>query len=216
MSALDTLTQLRSGTRPTSGLLHHCRLHAFGSEVYGEEAIVERFRALPYVPADPVTVAVPGHFAMFAGAGAIIADLSGDNIARMWRVGPGPAILPEPGVSVVFDPDLAQARGNVFFAASDHPALAVDAADRALEAGRAITRDDNKSYRTRAFAVRAFGTAIEGVALFAVYRLTGAPVRTSGFAMAAVRWTPDDLQIVRDLAGEQVIAERRWTPSVGD
>ena len=214
MSALDTLIQLRSGEWPASGLVHNCRLHAFGSEAYGEEAIVERFRTLPYVPADPVTVAVPGHFAMFAGAGAIIADLSDDNIARMWRVGPGPAILPEPGVSVVFDPDMAQARGDVFFAASDHPALANDSADRVIEAGRAISRDNDGSSRARAFVVRAFGSAAEGAALFAVHRMTGGPIRTSGFAMAAVRWTINELHIVRDLAGEQAVVKVPWTPSI--
>ncbi len=214
MRVIDTLAQLRAGARPTSGLLHSCRLHAFGSEVYGEEAIVERFRTLPYVPADPVTVAAPGHIAMFAGVGAIIADLAGDTILRLWRVGPGPAILPERGVSVVFDPDLAQARGDVFWSATDHPALAADAAVRVEDIARTIARDDS-AYRARAFVLRAFGTAREGAALLAVHRLSEGPVRTAGFVHVAVRWADDAVMIVRDSAGEAAVAATPWTPRIG-
>ena len=215
MSAVETLRMLAAGERPATGLLHTARLEAFGVEVYGEEAIVESFSRAPLVLSDAATVVeTPGHLAIFDSETALVADLYGGNIARIWLLGDGEARDGEAGISVVFDPDLAQARGDVFLAASDHPALATEAVERAIAAGRAITRDN--SYRARAFAIRAFGTAAEGAALFAVYRLTGEPARTSGFAMAAVCWTHDSLQIVRDLAGEAAISRRRWTPRIGD
>ena len=209
MSVLDTLTDLRAGRRPLAGLLHGCRLHAFGSEVQGEDAIAERFRTLPYVPTDPVMVEVPGHFALFAGAGAIIADVADGNVARLWRVGPGPAIPPEPGVSVAFDPDLAQARGDHFFSADDHPALASGAVARVEGLGRDLARAD-VAYRARAFTIRAFGSGSEGAALFAMYRLGAAG--SPGFVHVAARWLGDDIVVVRDGAGEAALAATPWTP----
>ena len=216
MSAVETLRMLARGERPANGLLHTARLEALGIEAYGEEAIVESFRRAPFDLSDSAAViAAPGHVAMFDGDTALVADLYGDNIARIWHLYDGDPVEGEPGISVVFDPDLAQARGDVFMAASDHPALAADAAANVLLAGRAIARDELHAYRTRAFAIRAFGTAAHGAALFAVHRLTGAAERTAGFAMAAARWTPDGLQIVCDEAGEASVAERLWTPRIG-
>jgi hypothetical protein len=215
MSALETLAQLRAGQRPSSCLLHSCRLHAFGCEAYGEEAIVERFRTMPHaVAGEQHVIVAPGHIALFAGAGAMIADLAGENITRIWRVGPGAPVLPEAGVSVVFDPDLTQARGDVFFCAGDHRALPADAADRVEAIGRDLARSDEGA-RARAFAIRAFGSAHEGAALFALYRLSGDPVRACGFVHAAVRWAGDTLVIVRDLAGEAAVAATPWTPRIG-
>lgn len=221
MSALGTIRMLAAGERPVTGLLHTARLEAFGIEAYGEEAIVESFRGDTLDLSDAAKVIeAPGHIALFDAEGAVIADTHGDTITRIWRLCAGLHLEGEPQVSVVFDPDLAQVRGDVFFAASDHPALTADAIDTVRLAGRAIARaddpeDDASAYRARAFAIRAFGTAAEGVALFAVYRLTGDPVRESGFAMAAARWTLDGLQIVRDRSGEAAAALRPWTPRIG-
>jgi hypothetical protein len=220
MSAVDTLRLLAAGGRPESGLLHTARLEAFGVEVYGEEAVVESFRGNALeLEGNAKVVEAPGHVAIFDSETALIADLHGPNIARLWRLGGGLHLDAEPEISVVFDPDLTQARGDVFFTASDHPQLSADAADQVRLAGRTIARaddpeDDHNIYRTRAFVIRAFGNAIEGVALFAVYRLTGDPVRESGFAMAAARWTSDGLHIVRDRAGEAAASLRPWTPRI--
>ena len=214
MSALETIAQLRAGHRPAAGLLHTCRLHAFGSEAYGEEAIIERFRTMPYgMPADPAVVAAPGHLAVFAGGGAMIADLAGDNIARLWRVGPGTPVMPEPAVSVSFDPDLAQARGDLLFAASDHRQLATGAAPRVAAIGRDVIQSDT-AYRTRAFAIRAFGTAMDGVVLFALHSLSGGSRRNAGFIHVAARWSGSDVAIVRDSAGEAAVAATGWMPRI--
>ena len=211
MSVLETITEMRAGRRPVSGLLHGCRLHAFGSEVQGEEAIADRFRTLPYVTADPITVDAPGHFALFAGVGAIIADVADGNVARLWRVGPGPAIPAEPGVSVAFDPDMSQARGDLCFCSGDHPALADGAVTRVEGIGREIARAD-AAYRARAYTVRAFGSVAEGAALFAVYRqgAAGSP----GFVNVAARWSGDEVVVVRDDAGEAALAVTPWKPQI--
>jgi len=215
MTAVDTLRLLATGERPVASLLHTARLEAFGVESYGEEAIVESFRRAPFDLSDSATIVqAPGHVAIFDSETALFADLFGDTIARIWHLSDGDPVEAEPGVSVVFDPDLAQARGDVFLAASDHAALADDAVASVLLAGRVIARDDPAAYRTRAFAIRAFGSAADGAALFAVHRLEGEPRRRAGFAMAAARWTREGLQIVRDRAGEDAVTIRPWTPSI--
>jgi hypothetical protein len=216
MSAVETLRMLAAGKRPVSGLLHTARLEAFGTEAYGEEAILEAFRRESAAISDAARVlSAPGHIAIFDGNTAIFADIYGDLVARIWCLGEGLPAEGEPGISVAFDPDLAQARGDVLAAATDHPALEPQALERVIEAGRAIARGDPGSFRTRAFALRAFGSAEEGAALFAVYRLAGGPRRSSGFAMAAVCWTPDGLTIIRDRAGEAALAAGAWTPRTG-
>jgi hypothetical protein len=216
MTALETLRRLAAGERPAVGLLHTARLTAFGSEFYGEEAIVEAFRPGNTELSDAETIlASSGHIAVFDTETALFADLHGELIARIWRLGEGQPVARKPALSVAFDPDLAQARGDVFAQASDHPALEPDAFEQVLLTGRSIANDDPASYRTRALCLRAFGSSAEGAALFAVYRLTGQPVRASGFAMAAARWSPEGLRIVRDRSGEAALAEAAWTPRIG-
>jgi len=216
MNAVETLRALARGERPASGLLHAARLDASGAEAYGEEAIVERFRHAPIdLSPGAVVVEAPGHVAIFDGDVAVFADVFGQSIARLWCLGDGRPVVAEAGISVAFDPDLAQARGDVFFAASDHPALAPDAVDRVSAAGGVIARDDPTVFRARAFAIRAFGSASAGAALFAVYRLAGTAERTAGFAMAAARWSSGETQFVRDRAGESARAGRAWMPRIG-
>ena len=215
MSALETVAQLRAGLRPKSGLLHTCRLHALGSEAYGEEAVVERFSDMvEAMPADPVVVAVPGHLALFAGDEAIFADLAGENISRLWRVGPGAPAGSETAVSVSFDPDLTQVRGDVFFEARMHRQLLIDAAPRVEAIGLELVRTDT-AFRTRAFAVRAFGTANDGAALFALHRLSTGAQRNAGFIHVAARWCGNDVACMYDSAGEAAVAAAPWTPRIG-
>jgi hypothetical protein len=218
MSAVDTLRMLAAGERPRSGLLHTARLEAFGIEVFGEEAVVASLHSGPMILNDDAAIVeATGHLAIFDDDNALIADLFGANISRLWRMGGGPFFDPEPGISVSFDPDLAQARGTMFLSASDHPALDGDAVDSVRRAGEALARStESDAYRTRTFAIRAFGTAAHGAALFAVHRLTGDPIRQGGYSMAAVRWTGDMMHIVRDRAGEAAISARPWTPRIND
>jgi len=216
MSAVETLRTLASGERPAAGLLHSCCLDAFGVEVYGEEAIVQTFRRRVTAFADSATIIeAPGHVGIFDGQTALVADLFDANVGRIWRLGEGLPLDAEPGVSVSFDPDLNQARGNLFMATSDHPALSSDAFPLVVQAGETITRVGATDYRARAFLIRAFGTVNSGAALFAVYRLSGEETLKSGFAMAATYWNGPVVRLIIDRSGAAAIAERPWTPRVG-
>lgn len=215
MNAASTLRVLLAGERPASGLLHTARLEAFGAEFYGEEAIVEALRCAPQPLSDAALfLSAPGHLAVFDGTTALFADLYGELIGRIWRLGDGSPAPRESGFSVAFDPDLTQARGDVFAVASDHSALDAAAFGRVIEAGRAIARGDCVACRTRAFALRAFGSEGEGAALFVVHRLAGQAARTAGFAMVAVRWSAEELTIIHDRAGEAAVAADRSTPCI--
>lgn len=215
MSALEPLRRLASGERPSAGLLHTCRFDGLGHEIYGEEAIVARMALEPFtLDNDALIFEDAAHIAVLSGERAFFADLHDGNIARLWLLGPDGFGGEEPEVSVVFDPDLSQARGDVFFAASDHPALTADAADRVLAAGREIVASADGP-RTRAFAIRAFGGAAGGAALFAVYRLRPDGDETAGFVNMAAFWGAEETHIVRDLGGEATLAARAWTPRLG-
>ncbi len=215
MSALETLRTLARGERPANGLLHTCRFDGLGHEIYGEEAIVARMGLEPFtIDDDALIFEYAAHIAVLTGERALFADLSDGNIARLWLLGPDGFGGEEPEISVVFDPDLSQARGHVFFAASDYPALAVEAVDRVLAAGREIV-DAADGPRTRAFAIRAFGDAAGGAALFAVYRLRPDGDETAGFVNMAAFWGKQETHIVRDIGGEAILAAHAWTPRIG-
>ena len=212
MSILEILAVLARGVQPASGVLHNCRFEGFGSETYGIEAIVARFRRAPFdILAAADVVETPRGIAVFDGDRAIFADVFDGGIGRLWLLGPDGGDAPEPGLAVPFDPDLDQAGGDVFLATGDHPDLAPDAAQRVAALGRAIVRDVD-GLRTRAFAIRAFGTAAGGAALFTVFRMRPDNRDVAGFTLMAARWSGDDDQLVRDAGGEAMLAGRRWTP----
>jgi hypothetical protein len=214
MSAAETLRTLAAGVRPASGLLHTARLEAFGVEAYGDEAILESFRREPFAFSKNANVIQAlGHIAICDESIALFADLYGDNIARIWRLGDGQAAVCEPGVSVAFDPDLAQARSEVFFKASDHPLLAPECVDAVIASGQRVL-STIPAYRARAFAIRAFGTPPSFAALFAVYRLSGDGVRTSGFSMAAAIGDTHEIRCVADVVGQIAVEARPWTPRI--
>ncbi len=224
MSPVTTILALARGERPIVGVLGPCRLTAFGGEGYGEEAILDSFRSAPLSLADidGNVVVAPGHVALFHGDSAIVADICGGWIARLWRLGPGTPVEAEPAVSVPFDPDLAQLRGELLFRAADHPAL-THGGEAVATIGRSIASawhpaDGPAPHRTRAFVVRAFDNGTDGAALFAVHRVGPGIVRTSGFSFAAARFRlgPQgmllDSRIVFDRAGEAAAAAAPWRP----
>ena len=195
MSAADTLRALVHGDG--GAVLGACRLESGGADVFGGEAVGDAFRRARLARDDAEIVAATAGIALFAAGEAVFADVYGPHIGRLWRVGQVDPGSGEPAVSVAFDPDLAQARAAVLFAASDHPELAGDAVEHVDAAGRAIIADAG-FFRARAFVVRAFGDARRGVALFAVHSLAAGPVRTPGLALAAALWDGDMVRIVRD------------------
>jgi hypothetical protein len=195
-------------------------MEAQGATFYSEEAIVEAFRNEPFSLEGAVTVESDRHAAIFVGNAAVVADVYGSNIARIWRLGMGEPGPPEPSLGVPFDPDLMQARGDLAFRIKDHPQLSKAGAAGLEKVGRALARDWSSDegpapYRVRSFLVRAFSAQSTTVGLFAVYRMSGGRVRASGFAYAAALLQdarPDSL-IIRDVAGEIAIGSRPWTTS---
>jgi hypothetical protein len=214
MNVVETICSLAAGHTTASGLLHTARLSAFGVESYGQESIVAQFRRSPIHLSDAMRIVDGhGHVAVFDGDVALFADVTDANIARLWRLGPGDPATGEPGVSVAFDPDLAQARGDVMFAPTDHPALAAEAQGTVIAAGRTII-ESIAAYRARAFCIRSFGTVLSCAGLFAVYRQTGDGAQTAGFVLAAALCEAGNVKIVHDTAGEAAIAQRPWTPRI--
>lgn len=187
MTLLNAMAAVANGQVPTQ-LLHACRLEVAGYDAFGVEAISDAFRQDPMPLVDAIVAEHDRHFAAITGDQALFADLYDGNIGRLWRAGRAAPHPPEPFVLVPFDPDLRQARGDIEFAASDHPGLDAAAEARVREAGLAILAHDPAAWRSRAFCMRAFGTADGGAALFAVNRMTAGPVRATGFGHAVAIW----------------------------
>ncbi|PAX07726.1 hypothetical protein [Sphingomonas lenta] len=201
MSAADDLVTLFGGRRPAGGVLQNCRMEAGGGDFYGEEAILERCRAVPVELVVAVPVSGPRGIALFGDGVAVVADLYGERIGRIWVVGATGPAEPEPAVAVPFDPDLAQARGGVSVDAADHPDVDEALLDRLASTGMRLVEEasaDGPAYRVRAFLIRAWGEGSRGAGLFALHRLGPGPVRTSGFGYAAVLVDGAEEHIVRD------------------
>jgi hypothetical protein len=197
MTARDELRALLVGQRVPGGLLQTVRLELGGAEHYGEEAVLERGRAAPVDLTRVEEVHGPAGLALVGDGVAVLADLYGERIGRVWAVGTLPSGEPEAAVAVAFDADLQQARASVFLDAADHPHAAPDLLDRLSAAGERLVGGE-PGYRARAFLIRAWGNAARGVGLFAVHRLGPGPVRPSGWAYAVVLITAGEQRIVAD------------------
>jgi hypothetical protein len=208
MSVADHLTALAAGRRPANdGLLGNCRLEWRGGEAYGEEAILESFRAAAFDPgAEAVLVETDDAAAWVGAGGALVADVYSGRIGRLWRMGEGGSPELEMAVAVAFDPDLRQVRGDVLLRAEDHPSLAPDAVEGVITAGRDLVSASAPQpvHRARAFVVRAFTGADHSAALFAVHRLNGGMTRGGGFGYAAV--------VLGGPISYDDMPERPWTP----
>lgn len=196
------LRTLASGAPVATGILGACRLESGNVDAFGTEAVSDAFRRAPLGDAaTAVAIEADGHVAIFGESEAIVADLFGDAIGRLWRMGQNDSGTPEPAVGVAFDTDLRQARADVFVSATEHPALDPAALDRVVTLGRTLVHDTAPAFatfRARAFAVRAFGDGERGCVLFAIHALAPNPARTPHLSFAAARWHGATTQIVRD------------------
>lgn len=207
MNAGDVLRRLAGGERPNDQLLGGCRMMWAGAEAFGEEAILELFRAAPLDCASCAAVETESGAALVGQDAALVADMYDRRIGRIWRIGAG-APTAEPAVSVAFDPDLRQERGGVYMRAGDLPELAEAAHASVLGAGEALLAQQNPPlHRARAFVIRGFGDATCGAALFGTHYMTGGDVRKAGFAHAVALIDCGDIRLVRD-----PVPDRPWTP----
>ncbi len=221
MSAKAALFALAAGQRPGGALLPPVRLHAGGTELFGEEAVVHDFRRAPIAFSSAAEIVeANGHIAIFEGDRALVTSLYGDFIARIWRLGPGAPGAVEPALGVPFDTDMRQSRVDVAFRAEDHPALAAAAVPAVEFIGRDLAHgwsegQGKSAYRTRPFVIRAFSNGDRGAALFALFQLGPDAVRSAAFTFAAARFRfvgseVTECEIVRDGAGEAAVAAATW------
>ena len=217
MSALANLISIAAGERPRGGLTQTCRLQAYGAEVYGEEQIVMAFRAVPFAskPSRQI-VQTPDHLAIIETDRALVADISGEVITRIWRLDEGAPLEREASVSLPFDPDLNQARGDLNWCASDHPHADAAVLELLAKAGAEMARSPgdtaNGTHRTRTFLIRAFSEGQAGVGLFAVHRMSGDRVRVPGWSYALIHVAPDAAEpaLVRDASGDLAAEQTPW------
>ncbi|MFN3817584.1 hypothetical protein [Blastomonas sp.] len=216
---MSTETNLRAlasgGAFAGDFLLQTCRASAFGTELYGIDAITQAFRSFP-IATEPRYVETAGHAALLWDDRALVADLAGGHVARLWRLGDDPVLPREPELSVPFDVDLAQAGAGVAFAASDHPRLDAAHAGILLEAGQTVSRscrasDGMAPLHARPICLRAFSAGNTVIALFAVH------VRAAihaGFVNAVTASDAGGLTIIPDASGQSALAKAAWQPRI--
>lgn len=212
MSALDHLRIIgRGGTPPDDGLLGNARCGWGRGELIGEESILAAFCARTFADADAIAIETAQGAALIGQDDALIADVYDGRIGRLWRVGKGVSLPPEPAIDVAFHLDMRQQPGDVLFRAEDHPELSPADAARVLDAARAhlgLLRRTG-ALRSRAFLVRAFGNEDATAALLAVHTMSNETSRTAGFSYAifAVGSKDNSARLVSDQT-----RPRPWSP----
>lgn len=206
-AACEALVALAGGRGgPGEALLHNVRFEGWGTEAAGEEAVLELTQLAPFQSDRWERIADVHGAAVIADDVVWIADTANDRLARVWRLGPGQPVPAEPMLAVPFDTELQQARrSRLEVGLQGLPTnIVADLATAVAEAAGGIRR--------RAFPLRAIIDDRNVFLLFAVYRLAGRPVRTSGFTYTAARMplngSIDAAVILRDAAGEAAADQR--------
>lgn len=187
MSAIDHLRTVGRGeTPPDDGLLGNARCGWGRGELLGEEAILAAFCTRPFADDDAIAVESARGAALLGRDDALLADVYSGRIGRMWRVGRGIALPPEPAIDISFDPDMHQQRGDVLFRAEDHPELSAAGATWVLEGAQGYVGQLRKggALRSRAFIMRAFADTKMAAALLAVYTMSNETSRAAAFSYA--------------------------------
>jgi hypothetical protein len=215
MSGLDNLRVLAQATRPADdGLLGNARCAWGQGELLSEESIIAGFAARPFeLEGELLALETQQGAALIGNKGALVADLYGGRIGRMWRVGGGHEASLEPAIDVAFDADMSQQRGDLSFRREDHPDLDPAASERLLAAGRSLIEQVRREgkLRVRGFVVRAFGSPRASAALLSLFTLGNETQRKASFSYAAIGLGPtdDDIRYVRDL-----LQPRSWSPRI--
>jgi hypothetical protein len=190
MNNSSSLKSVADGSADQHAIWGGCRLEWGEVELFGIEAIADLFRHSP-MPSDGFTQFGGRSFAIMANAqSALLGEIIGGVIVRLWRTGGTPEPEGEQGIVVAFDTDLLQHRGDVFFAADDHMELNSDATDFVRDHARAAAADAASAgfFRPRAFVTRAYGDAAQGAALFHIQGLSAGTVRKPIFARVILIW----------------------------
>jgi hypothetical protein len=217
MTIETELRALAAGEAADPGLLlQTARAHAFGVPHYGREEIVQAFRRRPIV-GEPQWIEAEGHAALLWDDRALIADVAGPHVARLWRIGPDAALPREPSVGVPFDPDLAQVAGDDPFVAADH-GLVSDAHGRSLSVAMHALGSNWRDIegvpaaRVRSFCLRAFGSGASALGLLAVHLLEHGSARAAGYVHVAIAVGAAGSRLIRDGADEELLGTAPWRP----
>lgn len=199
-------------------LLPGCRAAAFGMQIYGGEEILHALAEQP-MSGEGDWISAPGHAVLASDRHALVADLSGEHIARLWRLGPDTPRAREPAVDVPFDPDMTQMTGVPALRAADHDVLAERDAPRIADVAAELAAgwrdpDGRRPSRVRPFCLRAFSSAEACVALFAVHLIEGGEARTAGFVHAGAIVDAAGARIFKAEAEEAAMRARQWRPRV--
>lgn len=211
MNAVQALLSLvRGAPGAAAGLLPAVRAEGWGSDAFAPESVIAMFRG-DVIDGDEAswdTVVDQNGAALIGANQIVVADLIEERVARLWRIGPGPLQPFERAITVPFDPDLRQHRGDIVGASEwgkNEPYIrrAGDALQAALAA-----------YRLRLFPLRKIGPPERCLILFKAYLMSGEQQKRDGFVSAAVLLEGDSCQVFRDGTGEAELAARHSAPRI--
>lgn len=210
---IDRFVALASLGRDDDVLLSTTWFEGMGTRLFGAEATAAALRRHPLSVSDSGVVRACDHaLAIVDGEHALFADLIDGRAHRLWRIG-APFEARIATTSVAADPDLGQVVDRVWFAASDHPGLGEDAAERLVAHLDAYARlaEDGATRRCRVAVRRAFESGDAVAALLSVQRWPNAGPRVSTLANAVLILSGDKARLASD-ASDTVRAAANWRP----
>ncbi|MGB7419832.1 MAG: hypothetical protein WA918_11690 [Erythrobacter sp.] len=213
MSGLQHLETLARGDRPENGgLLGTAKLSWSRVDRLSEEDILAVFAHDPFnVGKVALMIETETGAAIVSDSTALLADLYGGRIGRVWRIGDEVEEEHEPVLHVAFDTDMDQGRSAaVHFRPEDHPDLSAHWREKVLGQIEELIADQRRAgaLRTRAFVIRAWGNEAGAVALVSLFSLSSTSQRSANMAYAVVASDCDGRKfavIAKTSAGD-------WTP----
>ncbi len=209
MSNCVQLVALARGEPVESGfLLPSLRAEGWGSEAFAPEAVTAMFRARPSQCSEWQQLADERGAAVVGEREAVIADLVDGRCHRIWRLGPGEPATCDRAISLSFDPDLRQHRGDVIGSEEWGGNR-----DLVRLAGAAIHRTST-AFRLRLFPIRIIGGQSARLVLFAAFVMDGEVQRHSGFVMMVAVVEGENVRVLRDSSAEDALIKRAHPPRI--